>query len=721
MTLDAVDSTWRQAQVGGSPAHHQRVVWQALASGRSVVLRSPTGSGKTEAVTLPFLSGQLDCQRLTYVLPMRALADGIGGRLSRYAALLSGLRVGVHHGEAATVRDLSPDLLVTTLDQAVCAYAATPLSSPVRWGHVVGGHVATSILVFDEVHLYDPDLGLQAALVMAEGSRALGMPVVFATATLPTRAAEELQRLHDAVVVEGKELADNRSVIVRRREEELGPDHVLQAARQAAEGHRVLVFCNTVEKAQRLYLAARDRVPTGVQAYLVHSRFTPSDRKAREAELTRAFGKEATGGAICVTTPAAEAGMDISADRVLTELCPADSLVQRAGRCVRWGGHGQLDVFTGRPERTHGPYDEGRCRKTSGHLPERLGWPEALALVDAVYGDLTLLRRESLARVCVLIDEGSYSASRHRVHEAVRDMHRVEVSVWDGDDPGQALALPRVPVPVSVAGRRNGLVRRWASGRFVEVARSRIRAGDWLLFRSHQAGYDPELGLRLDGPGEAMRPAQEVSATELPAEGPHYEDVLWASHCRALLEQLLADVAWKELCRLGAAVGADATMARWAAAALALHDIGKLADAWQQAIGYPEAPLSHFASRPAGVRPPHATVSAAVLSGLLEPLGPLGVVLRYVVAHHHQARAAECPPYELISGWAHWVAAGLSPLGVGFANEVIEAIRRSGTHRGGPRLLARILPVTRRPALWASYLGLSRLLVETDRRSLQRG
>ncbi|MFX8945908.1 hypothetical protein ABTN08_19825, partial [Acinetobacter baumannii] len=47
---------------------------------------------------------------------------------------------------------------------------------------------------------------------------------------------------------------------------------------------------------------------------------------------------------IIIATQVVEAGVDISAAVLLTELAPWPSLVQRFGRCARWGGTAEVIV-----------------------------------------------------------------------------------------------------------------------------------------------------------------------------------------------------------------------------------------------------------------------------------------------------------------------------------------------------------------------------------------
>lgn len=61
------------------PDLHQVDTYKALKEGQSVILRAPTGSGKSEAVFMPYLSlkGKTLPNRMIYALPMRALVNSL--------------------------------------------------------------------------------------------------------------------------------------------------------------------------------------------------------------------------------------------------------------------------------------------------------------------------------------------------------------------------------------------------------------------------------------------------------------------------------------------------------------------------------------------------------------------------------------------------------------------------------------------------------------------
>ncbi len=121
-------------------------------------------------------------------------------------------------------------------------------------------------------------------------------------------------------------------------------------------GCRTIVIVNTVERARNTFEALKKE--TGItetrrgkknqpeleinthnlnlkpELVLLHSRFRPEDRKK---QIDKAITLPGEAGTIIVSTQVIEAGVDISATTLFTELAPWASLVQRFGRCNRYG------------------------------------------------------------------------------------------------------------------------------------------------------------------------------------------------------------------------------------------------------------------------------------------------------------------------------------------------------------------------------------------------
>lgn len=97
-----------------------------------------------------------------------------------------------------------------------------------------------------------------------------------------------------------------------------------------------LVVVNTVKKARELHAALTKQLPRSPESptpILLHSQFRPKDRGEILHGLLHAEGKSI----IAVSTQIVEAGVDISARTLFTEMAPWSCLVQRFGRCNRRG------------------------------------------------------------------------------------------------------------------------------------------------------------------------------------------------------------------------------------------------------------------------------------------------------------------------------------------------------------------------------------------------
>ena len=115
-----------------------------------------------------------------------------------------------------------------------------------------------------------------------------------------------------------------------------------------AEGHQPgtlsLVVCNTVGTAQSLFEALIRLDRKGASLVLITSRFRKQDRASNQSELIdferrrKAGNADGLPGLICVATQVVEAGVDVSACRLWSEVAPWPSAVQRLGRLNRDGG-----------------------------------------------------------------------------------------------------------------------------------------------------------------------------------------------------------------------------------------------------------------------------------------------------------------------------------------------------------------------------------------------
>jgi CRISPR-associated endonuclease/helicase Cas3 len=106
------------------------------------------------------------------------------------------------------------------------------------------------------------------------------------------------------------------------------------------KGKQTLVVLNTVDRAKAVYKSIKEDKGAPKDVLLVHSRFRPAEREMLNGRLTQPADDR-----IIVATQVVEAGVDLSARTLVTELAPWASLVQRIGRCNRTGDDGPGRVF----------------------------------------------------------------------------------------------------------------------------------------------------------------------------------------------------------------------------------------------------------------------------------------------------------------------------------------------------------------------------------------
>ena len=112
-------------------------------------------------------------------------------------------------------------------------------------------------------------------------------------------------------------------------------------------GTLTLAIFNTVERAQGVYKALNNsrQVSTDAETMLIHSRFRGEDMECQRKSLAEDVDDESGAGKIVVATQAVEAGVDVSARTLITELAPSASMVQRFGRSNRAGEYEQAEIF----------------------------------------------------------------------------------------------------------------------------------------------------------------------------------------------------------------------------------------------------------------------------------------------------------------------------------------------------------------------------------------
>ena len=355
------------------------------------VLIAPTGSGKTAAVTLGWAAHRLrdpenTPRRLVWCLPMRTLVEQTAGAVKGWFAELAD-----NDGSARLPRP--EDVHVLMGGAGANGWLETPERSAVLVGTqdmllsraLMRGYASSRTLwpmefallhedtqwVFDEVQLMGAGRATSAQLEAfrqseadraVQGGRPRGIPSrsLWISATLdphwlatvdhPAPPPESVVKV-DAAATPGDRLGRLAHAAKRLSRSAVAPaspnktdlaDYIGRLADAILGAHRsgtmTLAIVNRVDRAQALQAAIEKRVAKWEQAptlALIHSRFRPADRQ-REMRKVMAADDGAPRGRIVIATQAVEAGLDISAAVLFTEIAPWSSMVQRFGRANRY-------------------------------------------------------------------------------------------------------------------------------------------------------------------------------------------------------------------------------------------------------------------------------------------------------------------------------------------------------------------------------------------------
>ena len=269
-------------------------------------------------------------------------------------------------------RFLAAQIAVGTIDQAMMA------ALKVRHSHMRAACLARNLLVVDEVHASDAYMRriLEALLDahIGAGGYALLMSATLgsdARNRLLTRsriAALDAPSIDDAIkaaypsvatVGEGIRAAGEndrrKSVVMEALSAMQDFDRTAQLALRAARaGAKTLVIRNTVRNAIATQQAIERAAGDGTDALfacngkrtLHHSRFAAPDRHMLDTEVEALLGKDTPSkGCVVVGTQTLEQSLDIDADILITDLCPADVLLQRIGRLHRHSRDTRPDCY----------------------------------------------------------------------------------------------------------------------------------------------------------------------------------------------------------------------------------------------------------------------------------------------------------------------------------------------------------------------------------------
>jgi len=595
--------------------------------------------------------GKMIADRLIYVLPLRTLANSIYAETVKCCKKVFNVKIfpkeranydkeliiTIQTGADKNDPYFEGDIIFTTVDQCLSSYLNCPVSLSQRVGNISAGALLGSIIIFDEFHLLEPGKAMLTTLEMFDRIKPFSQFVVM-SATLSSNSLNSIKKIIGGQIIQ---LKQNEVLCLPSHKEKkrtycwtnkpLSVEDVLTRHNKK----RSIVILNTVAKAQEIFKELKNRLKdSNTKIFLLHSRFYPKDREKTENELKDWFWKKASkSNVILITTQVIEAGIDISADNLHTEIAPLNSVVQRAGRCARYKGmRGIGTVWIYELEKNEkgiiklGPYRDSvqsslieNTRVCLEQFPiegKILNFEDELKILDSVHLEIEKKYFEAYNQnqydLKMKVHEAMDGNNESAVRELIRDVSSVSVII--SNDPHslqfnknkwpRMLSVPRsslynltqffekcqgsdetiawYPVENSnIIDDENDFSFGWIP----VSSKDTLKNISWLIvINPKYASYSSDIGLQMGVSGNYEKP-KYFDRPVLPRYRIHYET--YCEHVKKVVTecQEMGHLYNKALFRIAEYDKTSSEkLKKMLKICCAFHDVGKLSVKWQKAI-----------------------------------------------------------------------------------------------------------------------------------------
>jgi CRISPR-associated endonuclease/helicase Cas3 len=681
-----------EAAAGFPPLPFQLAWMEQGESAPIRTLEAPTGLGKTLATLVGWLwdrqqRPETTPRRLVYQLPLRTLTEQIALECRAVMARL-GVTIPVHVLRGGQIDNDYADALaaeaviVGTLDQVVSRQLMRGYCCS-RWSwprHFAALNTDVRVVV-DETQLQGA--AVRTAIRLQQLHQELGGPapreLVLCSATLDAAILPPGTPRH------GLSDADYAHPVALRKVGRSKPltlagdrDPAALVKDHHQEGSLTLVVVNQVRRAQAIVAQLQ-----GLPTLLLHSRFRRAERQAIEAQLREFRG-------VVVATQTVEAGIDLDARLLITDLCPWASFVQRCGRVGRNNTYADAAVIVVEPAQEL-PYTSAELSETRRRLD---GLDDAcvrnLMAVEAPVqrGEGQRLTAETFHQLFDThpLEQGDLDISPYLRVGEMRD-----VSLLWRRQPGAEMAAAGDPelcqAPLRAVQRRFDTVWIPRGDGWAEIPAGQLSVGSVAAVSCEVGGYDPAVG---------WLPASTMAVPEIQppsALGAAEDRSSFGSSVAVTLPQHLGDTR-EEAAALCSALGLNTSLAAQLQRAAWLHDIGKAHPVFQATMRANGCGEGQWAKAPGWgsrhSRPGFRHELASALAAL--ELGEEPLVSYLLMSHHGKIRLQLQPFPWARDGPLHGVEAGETlPAVAGVSEAVTLRFPPSGLGRGWRHLCGRLL------------------------------
>ena len=319
---------------------------QQVKKGEDVMIVAPCGLGKT--ATAMFYSdiqqNKNKSKRIYYLLPLISCINSIYKDMNE-----NEMSVGMLHSKAEYFLDkmgIDDDykLLQKSVKQInVCTiYQIIKAIFSCKRFEMLLSQMKNSIFIVDEIHCFDIEqlaLLLEALKFLKDN---LGIRICIMSASIPTI---QQNLIKEKLGIDKVVYAEKQDYKIRHRiykVEKNIEDDLDKIKDDLDNGKKIILCVNTVDKAQELYDKLEQYKPC-----MIHGRYNTRSRELQEKRLKEKDTQ------LLIGTQAIEVSLDISFDKMYTEIAPFDALQQRFGRINRRGEKEDLgEIFIYKCDKT---------------------------------------------------------------------------------------------------------------------------------------------------------------------------------------------------------------------------------------------------------------------------------------------------------------------------------------------------------------------------------
>jgi CRISPR-associated endonuclease/helicase Cas3 len=357
----------------------------------AILSKAPTGSGKTESILFPALAQDY---RLFLVLPTRSLLEDQKERINEYLLRFSNLEQNrgkeislvvdtgaqmdrwIYKDGQVSKPKVKPrrhlykgNVILTTLDKFLYRYFAFgDRQKSFIFPHRI--HFSKSLICFDEAHSYD-DIAFTNFCSLVKSLYEAGRSIVLMTATMPNEYLKNLDYLETIDYIDDLKKSDefrkfqeqilkqdypNKKALewisnIERNSEQPEIFHnefaqVVIREWRAKHNRKIIAVVERVTDAAAIYQRVNQQFTQEISErflFLYHGRIADQLRPDIYKQIQERDSKNQP--YILITTSAIEVGCDLNAEVLISEICPPENLIQRAGRCNRKGNISDAKVI----------------------------------------------------------------------------------------------------------------------------------------------------------------------------------------------------------------------------------------------------------------------------------------------------------------------------------------------------------------------------------------